>query len=62
MISSLNFRRVENDHDDNATITSIIDAVAQDWRGGHSAGNDIEMFENGPSGGDEFAAIKVGTI
>jgi hypothetical protein len=27
-------------------------------RGGHSAG-DIDMFENGPSGGDEFAAVKV---
>ena len=53
-------RRVENGHDDSSAVTIINDVDAQDVRGGHSSGNDIDMFENGPSGGDEFAAVKVG--
>ena len=53
------FRRAENDHDDSSAVTIINDSDAQDVRGGHSQGNDIDMFEKGPSGGDEFAAVKV---
>ena len=54
------FRRVENGHDNSSAVTIINDADVQDGRGGHSSGNDIDVFENGPSGGDEFAAVKVG--
>ena len=53
------FRRVENGHDNSSAVTVINDADAQDERGGHSSEHDIDMFENGPSGGDEFAAVKV---
>jgi hypothetical protein len=51
-------RRVENDHDDSTSAITVTDSDTQGVRGGHSAG-DIDMFENGPSGGDEFAAVKV---
>jgi hypothetical protein len=51
-------RRVENDHDDSTTAITVSDGDTQGVRGGRSAG-DIDMFENGPSGGDEFAAVKV---